>query len=89
MTGPGLPPGWPAMPFAEAEKRLTAPGSPYAVETRTIRGVPTRIWVNAPGTLRDLFLRAQGHGERTFLVYRDERTTFSGFARRRSRSPIT
>lgn len=81
MSGPRLPPGWPAMPFAEAEARLTAPGSPYAVETRTIRGVPTRVWVNAPGTLRDLFLRAQGHGERTFLVYRDERTSFTGFAK--------
>ncbi len=77
------------MPFAEAEARLTAPGSPYAVETRTIRGVPTRIWVNAPGTLRDLFLRAQGHGDRTFLVYRDERTTSRASPRRRSRWPIT
>ena len=81
MSDPRLPEGWPAISFAEAQARLTAPGSPYAIETRTIRGVPTRVWVNAPGTLRDLFLRAQGHGERTFLVYHDERTSFSGFSR--------
>lgn len=81
MSGPRLPEGWPAIPFAEAQARLTAPGSPYAIETRMIRGVPTRVWVNAPGTLRDLFLRAQSHGDRPFLVYRDERTSFSGFGR--------
>lgn len=81
MSGLRLPEGWPAIPFAEAQARLTAPGSTYAVETRTIRGVPTRVWVNAPGTLRDLFVRAQGHGDRPFLVYRDERTSFSGFTR--------
>ncbi|MDQ0443457.1 class I adenylate-forming enzyme family protein [Methylobacterium persicinum] len=76
-----LPPGWPAMAFAEAEARLTAPGSPFAVETRMIRGVPTRIWTHAPPTLRDLFLRGRSHGARTFLVYRDERASFEGFAR--------
>lgn len=81
MTDPRLPDGWPALSFAQAEARLTAPGSPYAVETRTIRGLPTRVWVNAPATLRDLFLRAQDHGNRPFLVYRDERTSFTGFAR--------
>jgi len=81
MTAPALPAGWPALPFAEAEARLTAPGSPFAVETRTIRGVPTRIWTNAPPTLRDVFLRAKGYGDRTFTVYRDERTSFEGFAR--------
>jgi long-chain acyl-CoA synthetase len=78
---PRIPAGWPAMPFREAEARLTAPGTPFEIATIPIRGVPTRIWVKAPPTLRDLFRIAQGHGDRTFVVYRDERVTFTGFTR--------
>jgi long-chain acyl-CoA synthetase len=78
---PRIPAGWPALPFREAEARLTAPGAPFAITTVDIRGVPTRIWEKAPPTLRDLFRVAQGHGERTFVVYRDERVSFTGFAR--------
>ena len=76
-----LPPGWPAIPFREAEARLTAPGSPFAIETIPIRGVPTRVWTNAPPTLRDVFLLGRAHGDKPFLVYRDERATFEGFSR--------
>src|SRR4051812_36114234 len=83
MTSPDprLPAGWPALSFREAEARLTAPGAPFAIATLPIRGVPTRIWTSAPPTLRDLFRIARGHGDRTFVVYRDERVTFTGFTR--------
>ncbi len=52
---PRIPAGWPALPFREAEARLTAPGAPFAITTIAIRGVPTRIWEKAPPTLGDLF----------------------------------
>jgi long-chain acyl-CoA synthetase len=78
---PRIPAGWPALPFREAEARLTGPGAPFEIATIPIRGVPTRIWVKAPPTLRDLFVIARGHGDRTFMVYRDERVSFTGFAR--------
>ena len=78
---PRIPAGWPALPFREAEARLTAPGAPFAITTIAIRGVPTRIWEKAPPTLGDLFKIARGHGDKTFVVYRDERVTFTGFAR--------
>jgi len=78
---PRIPAGWPALPFREAEARLTAPGAPFAIATIEIRGVPTRIWEKAPPTLGDLFRIARGHGDKTFVVYRDERVTFTGFAR--------
>lgn len=78
---PRIPAGWPALPFREAEARLTAPGAPFAITTVDIRGVPTRIWEKAPPTLRDLFRIARSHGDKTFVVYRDERVTFTGFAR--------
>ena len=59
---------------------LTAPGSPFEMEERAIRGVRTRVWKNAPPTLRDVFLLGRAYGERKFLVY-DERATYEAFAR--------
>ncbi|KMO11462.1 class I adenylate-forming enzyme family protein [Methylobacterium indicum] len=82
MTAPPMTaPLWPALSFAEATARLTAPGSPFAVAETPIRGVPTRIWANAPLTLRDVFVAGRAHGEKTFLVYEDERATFEAFGR--------
>ena len=43
---------WPAMSIAQAHAMLTAPGMPFEMETLTIRGVPTRVWKNAPPSLR-------------------------------------
>ena len=47
---------FPALTLARANAILTAPGTPFEMEERSIRGVPTRVWKNAPPTLRDLFL---------------------------------
>jgi long-chain acyl-CoA synthetase len=80
-TKPDTEKAWPALTFAEATARLTAPGSPFAVSEIPIRGVPTRIWANAPGTLRDVFLAGRAHGDRTFLVYEDDRASFEAFSR--------
>ena len=40
------------------------PGSPFEMEESDIRGVRTRVWKNAPPTLRDAFCSAAPHGER-------------------------
>ena len=40
-----------------------------------------RTWKNAPPTLRDLFLLSRKFGERTFVVYGDERVSYEEFAR--------
>ncbi|WP_019450816.1 class I adenylate-forming enzyme family protein [Cupriavidus sp. BIS7] len=71
---------WPVMSLAEAHARLTAPGAPFETETRVIRGIPTTVWKNAPPTLRDLFLIAAAWGEKTFVVYEDERVSYRAFA---------
>ena len=71
---------WPVMSLAEAHARLTAPGAPYETETRVVRGIPTTVWKNAPPTLRDLFLVAAAWGEKTFVVYEDERVSYRAFA---------
>ena len=82
-ANPGAPAAkpWPAMSLAQAHAMLTAPGSPFEMEQRVIRGVATRVWKNAPPTLRELFLAGRMHGDKIFLVYDDDRASFEGFAR--------
>jgi long-chain acyl-CoA synthetase len=65
------------MSIAEADAALTAPGQIFEMEERDIRGVPTRTWKNAPPNLRTVIDMSLGHGDATFLVYEDERTTFA------------
>lgn len=72
---------WPAMSVAEAHKLLTAPGSPFEMDEAMIRGIRTRVWKNAPPTLRDLLAIGRVHGDKTFLVYEDDRATFETFTR--------
>ncbi|HEX4219316.1 MAG TPA: class I adenylate-forming enzyme family protein [Acidimicrobiales bacterium] len=63
--------------FAEASATLTAPGQVFEMDQREIRGVPTRIWKNAPDTLRTVLELSAGHGDKDFIVYEDERVTFA------------
>jgi long-chain acyl-CoA synthetase len=67
----------PAMSMAEANAEMTAPGELFEMEELTIRGVPTRIWKHQPDTLRTVLDMSLGHGDATFLVYEDERTSFA------------
>jgi long-chain acyl-CoA synthetase len=69
------------MSIAEAHARLTAPGAPFEIEEKLIRGIPTRTWKNAPPTLRDVFVNGLRFKDREFLVYEDDRATFDSFAR--------
>jgi long-chain acyl-CoA synthetase len=72
---------FPALSLTDAHALLTRPGSPFEIEERDIRGVRTRVWKNAPPTMRDLFRLARSHGDKTFVVYRDERMSYEEFAR--------
>jgi long-chain acyl-CoA synthetase len=72
---------WPAMSVSAAYARLTAPGARFEVEEIVIRGVATRVWKNAPPTLRDVLLNGRQFNTRTFLVYENDRATFDAFAR--------
>jgi long-chain acyl-CoA synthetase len=76
-----LPPNWPAMSIAQAHAKLTAPGAKFEIETVAVRGVQTKIWKNAPPTLRDAFLNSREFAQREFVVYEDDRATFAAFDR--------
>ena len=78
-TAPARP--WPVMSIAEAHALLTQPGSPFEMETLTIRGRATRVWKNAPSDLRSEVTASRAFADRTFLVYENERVTFEAFHR--------
>ena len=52
-------------------------GPEFELGTTTVRGVPTRVWTQAPSTLLDVWEGSAAHADRTFLVYEDERITFA------------
>jgi len=72
---------YPALSLAEAQRRLTAPGAAFEIVEAEIRGERQKVWKNALPTLRDVFVQGRSFGERTFLVYEDERASFEAFAR--------
>ena len=72
---------WSAMSMDETQALLCADDAPFAMETVTIRGVPTRVWKNALPNLAELARAGRTHGDKTFLVYEDERVTFDGWFR--------
>lgn len=62
--------------IAEIHAKITAPGEILEMSEVTIRGVPTRVWKNAPSSLPDVLTRSRSHGDADFLVYEDERWSF-------------
>ena len=69
------------MTLGEVNDRLCAPGMPFEMEVLAIRGVPTRVWKNAPASLAALAAVGRSHGDATFLVYEDERVSFDAWHR--------
>lgn len=60
-----------------AWSELTAPGQLFEVETIEVRGSPMRSYALAPGSLRDIWLGTAGYEDREYLIYQDERCTYS------------
>ena len=80
-TGLEVPVHWPARSLREVEALLCAPGAPFEMDTVAVRGVPTRVWKNAPASLAALAAVGRSHGDATFLVYEDERVSFAAWHR--------
>lgn len=73
------PAGWPAMTRDQVKAALCAPGMPFEMETVTIEGIPTRVWKNALPNLAALAESTKAFGEREFVVFDDERVTYSAW----------
>ena len=76
-----LDPAWPKMSLADIDAVLTAPGARFEMETVAIRGVPTRVWKNAPPQLALLAQFARNHGSNEFTIHEDERVTYEAWYR--------
>jgi long-chain acyl-CoA synthetase len=72
----------PASSWQTALTTLTAPGAAFELIDGSIRGVPVKLFRNAPASLRDFIEAARAKGDATWLVYENERYSFTeGLAR--------
>lgn len=55
---------------------LTAEGAPFAVTEVEVRGAMIKTYVQAPPTLREIWLSSRQFADRDYLVYKDERWTY-------------
>ena len=49
----------------------------FEIQTVDIRGVPTKVFVNAPPSLRAIWEMSAAFADNVYLVYEDERITFT------------
>lgn len=63
--------------YDAAWRELTAEGSPFAMTEIEVRGVPMRVFPTAPPTMKALWDITALYGDRTYIVYEDERYTYA------------
>src|SRR4051794_28059518 len=68
------------MSYADAMTAVTAPGERFETDLVEIRGATVTVFRNAPPSLREIVATTRARGDGIFLVYEDERWTFSQFA---------
>lgn len=75
-------PNWPAMSIAQANEILAGEGSPLEVTDAVIDGVEMKVYKNAPPTIPLILqLANMQFPDRDFIVYEDERVTFSALSK--------
>ncbi|AMA57403.1 class I adenylate-forming enzyme family protein [Bradyrhizobium sp. CCGE-LA001] len=70
-------PEWPAVSLDETYRILTAPGAPFEMETIDVAGRPVRVYKKAHRDLRTIFEASKTWGDRTFIVFENERLSFT------------
>lgn len=63
----------------ELRRELTKPGSMFEVITEQADGADMKVYKQRFGSLREVAAMAHDRGDRTFLVYGDQRLGFAGF----------
>ncbi|KAK0214491.1 hypothetical protein IW262DRAFT_1406483 [Armillaria fumosa] len=67
----------PCCSVEEADKILTAPGSPLEIETRVVDGRVLKVWKNLWPSVRAFFLQSiKEHSDKICVIYEKERYTF-------------
>ncbi len=60
-----------------AREELTAENGPFALTDISVRGIAMKKYATAPADLRALWQMTAGYGDRDYLVFEDERFTYS------------
>ncbi len=76
MSEPASEPTTAGTTAEDTTASLTAPGQLFEISEEVIRGIPTRVWKNTPPSLRAVLELSRLHGDKTFIVYEDERSSF-------------
>jgi long-chain acyl-CoA synthetase len=63
--------------YDAAIAELCKAGAPFEMEQQQRKGREYTVYKNAPDTLVALLNEARAHGDKDFLVYEDERYTFT------------
>ena len=71
----------PTISRAALVKALTAPGQEFELVEQDVNGIPWRVYKNGPRSMREVALATAQFGDRTFLVYGEERWTYAEQAR--------
>lgn len=65
----------------EKVAEITAPDAPFALADFDVDGETVQGFSNAPADLVQLLQAGRGHGDKTFMVYEDQRLSFDEFFR--------
>ncbi len=63
--------------FKEAWDELLAPDSGFAITEQEVRGIKMKVFNQAPPNMRVLWELATLHGDKTYIVYEDERYSYA------------
>ena len=55
---------------------MTEEGAPFAWSTQEVRGIPMRVFDNAPPNMRFVWEMSAQHADRTYIVFEDEVITY-------------
>ena len=65
------------MSIQDATAEMTKHGERFEIEEAIVRGIPMRVWTHAPSSLAEVLRLSKRHGDHDFIVYEDERLTFT------------
>ena len=63
--------------YQETWNELIAPGGAFEITTIEVRGIPTKVFKSAPSDMRAVWEMSALHGDKTYLVYEDERYSYA------------
>lgn len=63
--------------YIAARQELEGAGSPFAITTTKVRGVDVKSYAAAPSDMRVIWELTTAHGDKPYIIYEDERFSYS------------